>query len=340
MSVGDEAKAALPSYLAIGKESTYGTYASATTAVEFLSSSIRTDIASQKIDAMGGAGRGYMKRVQLDKNVAGTIEMNLHTVDSTLLIANTLGGPVVSASISGGFVHSITAGNYNTSSAILGISINSRKGDTHTWRYSGGRVNTMKISAQVGEVIKASFDMIFKDATLPTDDISASLSISSVLPLTFVGGFYRYAATEAAAATTTVEEPIQGFELTVTNNLVSDARARKLGSNVLQVLPATRREVQLTIEQRWDTTTSWNRFVQATQGSVELYLRGDSMGSSEFHDMTIRLPKVYMNSPEPTLDSATDILKSSVAFDVIVDSPSTITGKDIGWTIKNGVSAY
>lgn len=339
MAVGSDVKTVLPSYVAVGKESTWGTYASATTAMEFISCSFRTEIESEKLDTIG-VHRGFTKRVQLNKNVQGSLEMNLHTIESTPLIANAMGGAVsTTAGSAGSYTHSISAGNMDT--GLSSLSFNVRKGASHAFRYTGGRVNVMKISAEAGDVVKASFDLIFKDSTQLSDDISASLSISSVLPMTFVNGVFRYAATEAAAATTTAEEPIQAFELEINNNLAAESASRQLGSNLLSVLPPTRREVSLTITQRFDTSTTYNRFIQATQGAVELYFRGqDSLTSDYFHEITIRLPKVFQNSADPVLEGADSVLQSEIAYDVLVDNPSTTTGKDIGITIRNNVSAY
>jgi len=152
---------------------------------------------------------------------------------------------------------------------------------------------------------------------------------------------FRYSSTEALAATSTAEEPIQGFELEVNNNLAAESSSRALGSNLLSVLPPTRREVNLTITQRYDTTTTYQRFIQATQGSVELYFRGnDSLTSDFFHEITIRLPKVHQNSPDPSLEGADSILQSEIVYDVLVDNPGTSTGKDIGITVRNNVASY
>ena len=142
-------------------------------------------------------------------------------------------------------------------------------------------------------------------------------------------------------STTTAQECIQGFELEVNNNLAADEASRCLGSNLLRVLPPTRREVSLTITQRFDTTTTFERFIQNTQGAVELFFRGpDSLTSDKFHEITLRLPKVFLNSPDPTLEGADSIIQSEIKYDVLVDNPATTTGKDIGVTVQNNVASY
>lgn len=334
---GANAKSALFSYVAVGKEGTYGTYASATTAIEALSCSFKTERKSEKLEQLF-KNRGYIKRVLLEKMVAGSLELYLHPDESGLILANTLGGPVVSAASGAAITHSMSAGNYDTSTAILGLSFNVRKGDEHAMRYLGGKVNTLKISGNVGEVIKMSADIIFKDSTTLSDDIATSLSVTSIAPFTFVDGVFRYTNAEASL-TSTVEEKIQGFELTINNNLKPE-EGRELGSAVLSILPATRRSIELKITQRFDTTTTLDRHLQATTGAVELLFTGESITATNTYEMRFRFPKVYQNSADPELGGPDDILKSEISYDVIVDNPNTTTGRDMGVTVINTRAAY
>lgn len=343
MSVGDFAEAATRSYVALGKESTFGTYASATTAVEAISCGFIVERESQKIEAIGPS-RAMITRVQLEQTVSGPLETNLHPHQSVLLIANAMGGGIASSvtAVAGTYTHSITAGNFDTMASSL--SFNVRKGSTLTWRYLGGRVNEMKIVGEVGSPIVATFDFFFRDATQTADDIATTLSISAVLPFTFVQGVYRYAATEATVPTTTAQEPIQGFELTVSNNIATGPEARQLGSNLHTVLPATKRNVELVINQRFDTTTAYQRMLQATQGSVELFFRGATITSSSavdaFYECTIRFPKVYYQAADTVLEGANEVLTMEIPLDVVSDNGFTTTGKDIGITFKNEIASY
>lgn len=342
MAVGDQAKAVVHSYIAHFLESTYGTYpataATGATSIEALSCSFKKERKSEKVDGIFKT-RGPSRRVQLDVEVGGTLEQYLHPQESTRLFAVALGGGIASTiTANSTTIHSITAGNFDTNNSS--ISFNMRKGDTHVFGYVGGRVNVLKLSAQAGEPAKVSYDMIFKDATISISDIGTSLSISSVVPFTFVDGVYRYQASESIVDTTTAEEPIQGFELTINNNLKSDKDARQLGSSVLTVLPATRREIEFKIMQRFDTTTNYNRFIQATTGSVELRFVGATITNATAYKAIVRLPKVYLNSPDPELGGSGDILGSEITFDVVTDTPNTTTGKDIGVTFENDITSY
>ena len=341
MGVGSTGVAAVPSYIAMSKESTFGTFASATTAVEAINCNIVVKYKNERLETIG-PNRGYSKRVQLDKDVMGSIEAYLHPIESVLPVAVALGGGIASSvtAVTNVYTHSITAGNFNTVPSSLSFSI--RKGGAAVFNYNGGRVNELKISGSVGEVIKASYDMLFKDATTGTD-ISSILSVSSALPFTFVGGSFRYDATEGSL-TSTVTEPIQSFELVVNNNIADGNDSRELGTNIRTVLQPTRRNVELSITQRFDTTTAFNRMVEATQGAVELYFRGQIITTSaavtKYYEMIVRLPKVYHADGDPKIGAAKDLLSVETMLDVVVDNPNTTTGKDIGITFQNNVASY
>lgn len=340
MAVGGDGIPAVRSYLAVGKESTFGSYASATTAVAFISSSFRTDIETLKLDQIG-VNRGFMGRVTLGKSVEGSIETYFHPVESALLVAAALGGPVVSTASGTAIYHSISAGNFDTTTAIQSLSFNHRKGTTNVFRYQGGRVNTLKLSGNVGEPIMLEAEIVFKDSTLASDDIANTITYSQVQPFTFVNGVFRYQSTETLAATTTAQEPIQSFELTINNNIVSDEGARSLGTITVDVLPPTRREIEFKVTQRWDTTTTYNRFIQATQGAIELNFAVGSITATDGYRAVIRLPKVYNVTGDTEIGGADELLSTEITYDVVLDSnAATTTSRDIGVTIVNTAASY
>lgn len=333
---GAEAKPTVDSYVAVGKETTFGTYNTVSAAVEALSCSFKTELMSKKIESLHGS-RGYAKRVTTDKVVAGALEHALHPEESVLIVANALGGGIGTSSLTAScYTHSITAGDFDTTPVSLCFNV--RKGDEHVFEYNGGRVNVLKIAGTLGEEVKITSEMIFKDSTVGTNDVLSNLSISTVLPFTYVQGTFRYAAT-STALTSTVAEAIQAFELTVNNNLKPEA-GRELGSAVLTRLPATRRSIELKITQRFDTTTTLNRHLQATVGAVELFLEGESASAEANYTMQIQLPKVYQGMAEPEVPGGDDVLKSEITYDVVAENPGTTTVRDIGVTVINKTASY
>ena len=341
MAVGDQANPVVYSYVALGKEGTFGTYASATTSIEALSCSFKTEVKNQKIDALH-LNRGSSHIVFLEKDVKGSLEQYLHPQESVLLLANALAGQVSSTANTNSTLHSISSGDFANS--IASLSFNVRKGDATralTWRYHGARCNVLKMTGEIGQPVKCTYDFIFRDSTQVADDINAILSLSSVLPFTFVNATYQYGASEGAVAT----ETIQHFELTINNNLKDDKDSRGLGTNIINVLPATRREITLKTTQRFDTTTSWQRFIQHTQGAIQLDFSGAAIvaattASEFFFTMNIRLPNVQQLQGDAELKSSKDLLMLETEWAVLLDSPSTSTGRQIGLTVRNSTASY
>jgi len=329
---GEGAEVAVRSYVAIGRETTYGTMNSTSAsmkALEPLSCTFRTDITTQKVDSLS-TNRGPSRRVTLDKTVAGTIEQNLHPEESVLLVASALGGSITSASSSSAYQHIVESGNFDVT--IPSVCFVVRKGTSaKDWNYTGGRCNSMKITGNAGELVRCSYDMIFQDSTLLTEDFSTELSISTVLPFTYVQGVFTYSA---------VTEYITGFELTVNNNLKSDKDARHLGSNIISTLPATRRDIEFKITQRFDTTSTYDRFIDNSFAAVRLKFSGASISTSGVYECQIDLAKVYMKSPDPELGGSGDILMSEIEYDVVVNNPHTLSGYDIRFTFLNTTATY
>lgn len=337
MAVGDEAQVAARSYTAIGKEAVFGTYNTATTAVEPISNNIMTEIESIKLPTMN-VNRGEVRRVQTNKNVGGTLEAYLHNQESILLMASAVGpNTLASSSLTGGaYTHSLSAANHETFGSLC---FNVRKGDTITWQYSGGRVNALTIAGTVGEPVKISAEMVFQDSTQSANDLATSLSVTTLTPWVFHQGQFIYGAT-TTSLTTTNAEPIQSFELTINNNIESGVPARELGTQIPGVLPPKNRSVELTVTQRFDTTTAVSRFTEGTQGSIRIQFDGSSISAEHNHKLQIDMPVVYNRTGDAELPGPGEILVQNMEFDVLVDNPNTTTGKDIAITVINNVASY
>lgn len=339
MAVGSDAKITARSYTAFAKEASFGTYATVTTALEPLSVGFKTEIESQVLETMN-VNRGASKRVQTNKNVAGPIESYLHNEQSPAILIAALGPDTVTsaAGSTSTFTHSFSSANHATFGSL---SFNTRKGESQVFEYVGGRVSQLTISGEVGEPIRMTAEMIFKDSSLSTNDIGSALSVSTLSPWVYHQAQFIYAATPGSL-TTTAAEPIQSFELVINNNVEDGGPARQLGSNLREVLPVKNRSVELTVSQRFDTTTAYNRFTSGTQGSIRIQLDGSiiSGSSSTTHQLIIDLPKVFQNTNDPELGGPGEVLTSEFTYDVLVDNPNTTTGKDIAMTVRNGTASY
>lgn len=340
MANGDLARVGVRSALAVRPESTYGTFAVTTSALNPyvpISIGIKDEFVTIKLDELGASQRGYGRQVQTDKNVGGPVEGFLHAEESLPFLINAMGGRYTFTSATSAGLHSISTGNFSASDTVVSLSVWAQKGEQHSWRYAGGVINNLKISAAVGEPVKMSAEFVFQDSSLSTADtaVTLALSFSSSRPFTYVDGTFRYAATEGSL-TSTLNEPIQSFEIEINNNLITDEGARQLGSRLLsRIPPSPRRDVMLKVSQRFDTTTTYDRMVSNTGGSVQLFFSADSISAEYNREMTITFPNVRFKNTEPLVEGANEVLKSDIEFDVLVDSPSTATGREIGMTIRN-----
>jgi hypothetical protein len=339
MAVGSDAKFSGRSSIGYNKETIFGTYLSASAGVLPLSCSFVTEYESLVLPTLNinrGAG---VKRVQTIKKVSGGIELYLHNEESPYFLMAALGLDTITSTAASTttYIHTLTAGNMTTLGSMC---FDVRKGETHTWRYNGGRINQLKISGKVGEPIKMSADFVFVDSTQGTTDLSNALTFSTLNPWMWHQCSYIYGATTTSITLTGIE-PIQEFELTINNNIAKENEARQLGTIGATILPSKQRKVEFKIKQRFDTTTAYQRYVQATMGMIRLQFDGPAIGASGgTHQMIIDMPKVYQNKTDPELGGPDEILQCEITFDVLVDVPNTTTGKDIVITVQNGKSSY
>lgn len=340
MAVGDQAKAGVQSFVAFRQESTYGTDAVTTTALQVcepISIGFKTEFETKKLPSLN-KNRAAVKQVQLAKNVMGNLETYLHPEESLHFLINAMGGNYTFTSLTAAGSHSISTGNFASTDTITSLSLHARKGDTHNFRYLGGVINSLKISAKTGEEARVSAEFVFQNSTIGSADLAGALSISTVAPFTYVNGTYRYDATEGSL-TSSVAESIMSFELEIKNNLVTDDKNRALGSQLISGRPpALNREVMLKITQRFDTTTTYDRMVQNTQGAVALFFSGTSISAEYSRQMNIILPNVRHRNTEPTVGGSDEVLTSEIEFDCILSgNAGTSTSREIGMTIINTV---
>ena len=341
MAVGDQAFGAVLSTIAYRQESTYGTDAVTTTALQCLepiSIGFKTEIETKKLESLG-VNRGYNRQVQLNKSVGGTLETYMHAEESSRFLINAMGGNYTFTSLTAAGTHSISAGNLTSTDTLTSFTFAVRKGNAHSYRYTGGVINSLKMSASVGEEVKFSADFVFQDSTIGTADLSGSLSISSVAPLVYVDGTYRYDATEGSL-TSSVAEAIQSFELEINNNLLTDEKNRQLGTRIISGRPpALKREVNFKIMQRYDTTTTFNRFIQNTTGAAQLRFVGASISAEYNRELLVTMPNVRMRNTEPALEGQDSVIQSEIEFDVLISGGATTTAREIGMTLQNAQNA-
>ena len=272
MPAGSGAVLGFDSVLGIAEETTYGTFVTATTWLEFDSESLNRSVNYQNLNSIVGR-RGYHRRVEGQTDVSGDISYNLHPVNGLMFLKNVFGGSVTTLAVSGAThaSHTLDMGDWSTQTAPAALSIQKRAGSTtaRSFAVSGCRVNEMVISGAINQPVKAKVSLIGQNLTSTTSSQTA-LNFSSVRPFLFFDGTYTSDATTSAWGTTV--EDIISFDLTIRNNIVSDDNARRIGSKFVRLLPPGQREIMLSISQRFDTMTAFESWLAATQASIRLHL--------------------------------------------------------------------
>ena len=338
MAVGDGAKFGYTSLLGVSPEVTYGTAVTATSFIAFNSESMKVSKEQLLLDSINTT-RNYQKRMFGNTTVDGSIEADLDVGSDAVvnIIKQALGGTCASATMGAGqpavFIHTIWEGNMenNVFSATggtntTGLTIQVRKGGvvaaagtitSDLYTFNGCRVNSLSIKGELGQPIRFTAELIGKDCTVSTDSLTASFS--TLLPLHFTGVTFSLGDTIGNLAA----ESIQGFEFNLSNNLVGDNAARKLGSETIQILPPTRREVKLSITQRWDTATAFTRYQSGTTAALKIVMTStqtiSAAAGATTYSMAINLPKCYRNTGLPEVGDF-GVLSQDIEYTAIHDS--------------------
>lgn len=332
MAVGDSSLFAGESYLGFGRESTFGTGVTAGAGLDFISTSIKT-MKDAKILEQVERKRTMSKQISLGKTVEGDVESYV-SPDVTALgyvLQNAFGGTITSATATGetigggAFTHTIVEGVMG--SGYPSLSMNIRKGPATTgrvWKYNGGRVNSLAFSAELDEPLKMTTSMIFKDSTQQSDDIESLMTATAWEPLSFANGRFSVETTFAGLTSTSFWH-VQNVSFTLNNNLKNDNTARRIGSDVLAVLPIGVQSYELSCQVRFDTTTAYDAMINATKLAAEFEFLGSTYTSSSIRrGLKLQFQKVYVKEAgDPEISGPDNVLTSNVVFNVLRDESAS-----------------
>jgi hypothetical protein len=349
MAVGQGALIGGLSYVAIGRETALGTYNTCTSALDVISSSVMTTQENKILEQIERS-RTYSKRISLSKKVEGELEFYYSpTVDAcNFILQNAFGGTVTSATATGettgggAFTHTFNLGSMDQS--YTSFSINMRKGDSSAgkvYQYHGMRVNEIGFSAELDEALKCNVAMVGIDSTQVSNDVSSVLSTNTgFAPLSFVDGRVSIE-TSFSSLTSTSFWHVQSVEFGWSNNLKTDASSRRLGSNLLTVMPVGMANLTLKCKIRFDTTTAYSAMLNATKLSAQLEFLGPTLsGSAIRQGIKLNYPTIYVNNAgDPSIGGPDEILTSDVEFHVLRDDTTT-TGYAIQALVTNAKSSY
>lgn len=333
MAVGDSSLYSGESYFGIGREVTFGTYVTAAAGLDFLSSSVKT-VKDAKILEQVERKRTMSKQISLGKVCEGDLE-HYFSPDLTgmgYILQNAFGGTITSATATaetaggGAITHTIVEGVMG--SGYPSLSANIRKGPStggKVWRYQGGRVNGLALNAELDEPLKVTTSFIFKDSTQLSDDIESAVhTATSWEPLSFVNGRFSVEGTFASLTSTSFWH-VQSVSFKLNNNLKSDSSARRIGSDVLAVLPIGVQSYELACQMRFDTTTAYDAMMAATKLAAEFEFLGTTYTSSAVRrGLKLQFQKVYVkDAGDPEIGGPDEVLTANVVFNVLRDESAT-----------------
>lgn len=332
MAVGQGSLFAGESYLGIGRESTFGTYATATAGLDFLSSSLKT-LKDSKILEQVERSRTYSKSFSLGRVISGEVGFypSTEVTATAYILQNAFGGTITSATATGETVggsaitHTFDVGSMDQS--FTALSFNERKGPAtggKVWEYHGGRVNTLNITAELDNPLMMNASIIFKDSTQNANDIETALTYTAYELLSFADG--RFSVENSFGSLTSSSFwHVQTINFTQNNNLKSDTGARRIGSDVLDVLPIGMQTYELSVQMRFDTSTAYDAMINATELSGEFEFLGSTLGTSiirrglklQFQKLTVK------DAGDPEIGGPDETLISNVTFNVLRDESAS-----------------
>lgn len=337
MPVGQGALIAGLSYLAVGRETTLGTYTTCTAGMDFLSCSLKT-VKENKILEQVQRSRTYSSRISLSKVVEGEVEYYYQPrLDSSnFILQNFFGGTITSATATGettgagansAITHTFNIGNMDQSYPSLCLNV--RKGDTSVgkvWQYNGTRVDELMFTAELNEPLICKTAFVCFDSTQVSNDVqTTSTFLPTATVLSFVDGRFSVE-TNFSSLTTSSIWHIQSAEWGWSNSLKKDDDSRRIGSDILTVLPAGMAQFSLNCKIRFDTTTAYDAMMNATQLSCQLEFLGATLpgGSAIRQGIRFNFPKVFISEAgDPEIGGPDEILTSEVTFHVLRDDSSS-----------------
>jgi len=330
MAVGDTVQIGVESYMAVGRETTFGTYNTATAQVDFLSASLKMFKDSKILEEVARA-RAYSSQVGLGRVLGGDLEFYLrpNMTATGFVLQNLFGGTVTSATATGetagglAFTHTFTLGSMDQS--YTSLCLNHRKGASsgQVFEYSGIRVNTGTFTGELDDAFKVSLNMMGKDASATSNDVSSAMTVTANPVLNFSEGRFSLETTFPSLTSTSFWH-VQSMELIVANNLKGDNESRRIGSDTLVVLPPGVATFELKATIRFDTTTAYDAMLAQTAFSAEMEYLGDTLGTSIIRQaLTLEMPKVRVkDAGDPEIGGPDEVLTSEVTFNVLRDVSS------------------
>lgn len=348
MTVGQGSLISPLSYVAVGRETALGTYDTCTSNLNFLSFGLVMKQENKILEEVR-RNRVYAQKIKMGKVLEGDCEFYYRPTSDACnyILQNAFGGSITSATATGetvggtAFEHQYDIGAMDGS--YTSLCINSRRGQAtggKVFEYEGVRVNELTITQEIDDALKMSASFIGVDSSITSNDVESALTTTCAGALSFVNG--RLSIEDSLASlTSTSFWHIQNLEISYGNGLKSDNDSRRIGSDILDVLPVGIVPIQLSFDVRFDTTTAYDAMLAGTIFRAEAEWEGSTLtGSAVKESFGLVMPSIHINeASEPEIGGPDEILKTSVVAHVLHDC-SSAGGYALRATVVNDTASY
>jgi len=281
--------------------------------VPFLSESLQLEREIVTTDAIRGDSARSIWRTGFE-TVGGDLSVEVQPTGMTTLFKHALGRVATAGpSGSGFYVHDIYPSGVLPEGLAVEVGRTGVAGGTFTYR--GMKVNQLALNCSVGEPLTATFSFLGKTETATQANPTAvtSTSISSLNPLTF---------DEGAILQDGTAQEVQGFSLTINNNLIEDKG--NLGSAQRAQIPRSGfRDVTGSLNLEFDDLGMYNKYVNGTETALKLTFTADDLAvAGQAYLLQIDCPRVVFTGETPTV-SGPDLIFHDMPFIALYQSSNT-----------------
>ena len=264
----------------IGKETTWGTTASATVWMGLVSETMSRNLEKKPRPTLAEASGSANRRghyTGLD-NVGGSVTVELTYEGFGLLMEHMLGGTASTTGPSGGlYTHTIAL----SATPQVGLSVYVNKGQGSTEIFSGCKISKATLKAVAGQVVVVTLELIAK-----TSDSRASTTSPAWTTSRDLIAKHNQAGLVGWNSTT---ESCRSVELTIDNKVV---RRNNLGSpNTLEPVTGDFVEITMKAEVEYFSDAKYVAWLADTQGDLTFTLSGPTS-----YAIAITLQNAYLNS--------------------------------------------
>src|SRR3990167_7512553 len=179
-------------------------------------------------------------------------------------------------------------------------------------------------AAELNEPLKCSTNFVCVDSTQVSNDVETASAVPTSSVLSFVDGRLSVETTFASLTSTSFWHVVS-TEFGWGNSLKKDDDSRRIGTDILTVLPPGMASFTLNCKIIFDTTTAYDSMMNATQLAVQLQFQGPTLpGSIIRQGVKFNFPKVFItDAGDPSIGGPDEMLTSEVTFHVLRDNSST-----------------